>query len=198
MLNSKKLDLVNKKLINSGICSELAASATQIVFGRGNPNAKIVFIGEAPGKKEDKEGRPFIGAAGKFLDEMLNNIKMDREEVYITNIVKYRPPNNRDPRPDEKDQFLPYLLEELEAIKPVMVVTLGRHSMNCFLPEEQIGKVHGQAIEKLGYTFVPLYHPAAALYNGAMRQILIEDFNTIPSILENLNSTKKLKEKIQI
>lgn len=198
MLNSQKLDRINQKLTNSGICSELAESATQLVFGHGNPNAKVVFIGEAPGKNEDKEGRPFIGAAGKFLDEMLDNIGLKREEVYITNIVKYRPPNNRDPLPDEKNQFLPYLLEELEAIKPVIVVTLGRHSMNCFLPEEQIGKMHGQVIEKSGYIFVPLYHPAAALYNGAMRQLLIEDFNKIPVILENLNSTKKLKEKIQI
>lgn len=198
MLNSQKLDRINQKLTNSGICSELAESATQLVFGYGNPNAKVVFIGEAPGKNEDKEGRPFIGAAGKFLDEMLDNIGLKREEVYITNIVKYRPPNNRDPLPDKKNQFLPYLLEELEAIKPVIVVTLGRHSMNCFLPEEQIGKMHGQVIEKSGYIFVPLYHPAAALYNGAMRQLLIEDFNKIPVILENLNSTKKLKEKIQI
>jgi DNA polymerase len=199
MTNSQKLDIINQRLKNSGICRNLAASATQLVFGYGNSNAKVVFIGEAPGKKEDQEGRPFIGAAGKFLDEMLDNIGLSREEVYITNIVKYRPPNNRDPLPSEKEQFLPYLLEELEAIKPAIVVTLGRHSMNCFLPEEQIGKIHGQIIRKSGYTFVPLYHPAAALYNGAMRQVLIEDFNKIPNILENLYSTKKdKKEKIKI
>lgn len=199
MTNSQKLDIINQRLKNSGICSNLATSAKQLVFGFGNSNAKVVFIGEAPGKKEDLEGRPFIGAAGKFLDEMLDNIGLSREEVYITNIVKYRPPNNRDPLPSEKEQFLPYLLEELEAIKPAIVVTLGRHSMNCFLPEEQIGKIHGQIIRKSGYTFVPLYHPAAALYNGAMRQVLIEDFNKIPNILENLYSTKKdKKEKIKI
>lgn len=199
MTNSQKLDIINQRLKNSGICRSLATSAKQLVFGFGNSNAKVVFIGEAPGKKEDLEGRPFIGAAGKFLDEMLDNIGLSREEVYITNIVKYRPPNNRDPLPSEKEQFLPYLLEELEAIKPAIVVTLGRHSMNCFLPEEQIGKIHGQIIRKSGYTFVPLYHPAAALYNGAMRQVLIEDFNKIPNILENLYSTKKdKKEKIKI
>jgi uracil-DNA glycosylase len=199
MTNSKKLEIINQKLMSSGICGDLAATATQLVFGHGNPHAKIVFIGEAPGKNEDQKGRPFIGAAGKFLDEMLESIGLSREEVYITNIVKYRPPNNRDPLPNEKEQFLPYLLEELEAIRPVIVVTLGRHSMNCFLPEEQISKVHGQVIKKSGYTFVPLYHPAAALYNGAMRQVLIEDFNKIPDILENLYSTKKdNKEKIKI
>ena len=116
---------IEQEIINNNVCPELAAQATQLVFGDGNPDAKIVFIGEAPGKKEDLEGVPFVGAAGKFLDEMLASINLKREDIYITNIVKYRPPNNRDPLPEEKKAFLPYLQAQLEIIQPKIVVTLG-------------------------------------------------------------------------
>ncbi len=153
-------------------------------MGDGNPNADIVFIGEAPGKEEDKQGLPFVGAAGKFLDEMLKSIKLNRSDVYITNIVKYRPPGNRDPDPEEKEAFLPFLDRQMEVIQPKVIVTLGRHSMNMFLPGLKISQVHGQPKRLKGQVFLPLYHPAAALYNGSMREVLLEDFAKLPRIIE--------------
>ncbi len=172
----------------STICPELKAQATQLVFGAGNPNASIVFIGEAPGKNEDEQGIPFIGAAGKFLNAMLEQAGMHRQDVYITNIVKYRPPDNRDPSPAEKAAFLPYLLRELEIIQPKVVITLGRHSMEYFLPDAKISEIHGQPQEvSIGSTgptmLIPLYHPAAALFNGSLRKTLIEDFLNVPKLI---------------
>jgi DNA polymerase len=185
MDKSQALEALQAKIIADEICPELAAQATQLVMGDGNPDANIVFIGEAPGRKEDEQGLPFVGAAGKFLNEMLNEAGMERGDVYITNIVKYRPPNNRDPLPEEKAVFLPYLLRQLEIIDPKVVITLGRHSMEYFLPNAKISQAHGQAVRKKvlyhdktehEWLFIPLYHPAAALYNGSMRQVLIDDF----------------------
>ena len=185
MDKSQALEELQAKIIADEICPELAAQATQLVMGDGNPDANIVFIGEAPGQKEDEQGLPFVGAAGKFLNEMLNEAGMERGDVYITNIVKYRPPNNRDPLPEEKADFLPYLLRQLEIIDPKVVITLGRHSMEYFLPNAKISQAHGQAVRKKvlyhdktehEWLFIPLYHPAAALYNGSMRQVLIDDF----------------------
>ena len=121
----QKLDEIKAKILADNVCPDLAASATQLVFGDGPADAKIVFIGEAPGKNEDIQGIPFVGAAGKFLNEMLGTIGLKREDIYITNIVKYRPPNNRDPLPDEKAAFLPYLQAQLDAIQPLLVITLG-------------------------------------------------------------------------
>lgn len=184
MTNQEQLDNIAKKIVRSKICPELAASATQLVPGSGNPNADIVFVGEAPGKKEDELGVPFVGAAGKFLDEMLHSIELDRGDVFITNIVKYRPPNNRDPSLEEKQAFMPYLQQQLKTIHPKLIVTLGRHSMNVFLPSLKISQVHGQPKRKQGQVYLPLYHPAAALYNGGMRQTLLDDFAKIPKILE--------------
>lgn len=172
-------------IIERKVCPELAESATQLVVGDGNPNADIVFIGEAPGKNEDEQGLPFVGAAGKFLNEMLAEAGMNRGDVYITNIVKYRPPNNRDPLPEEKKAFLPYLLRQLEIIGPKVIITLGRHSMEYFLPDAKISQIHGHAVRKKvvyhdktqhEWLIIPLYHPAAALYNGSMRSVLINDF----------------------
>jgi DNA polymerase len=185
MDKSQALEELQAKIIADEICPELAAQATQLVMGDGNPDANIVFIGEAPGQKEDEQGLPFVGAAGKFLNEMLNEAGMERGDVYITNIVKYRPPNNRDPLPEEKADFLPYLLRQLEIIDPKVIITLGRHSMEYFLPNAKISQAHGQAVRKKvlyhdktehEWLFIPLYHPAAALYNGSMRQVLIDDF----------------------
>lgn len=183
------LDELKNKIIAQKVCPELAASATQLVFGDGNPDAEIVFVGEAPGKNEDLQGIPFVGAAGKFLNEMLELIGLKREDIYITNIVKYRPPNNRDPLPEEKSVFLPFLQEQVSIIKPKMIVTLGRHSMECFLPGLKISQVHGQPKRKDGQVYLPLFHPAAALYNGGMRQTLIDDFTAIPIILQKLEET---------
>lgn len=172
------------------ICPELAAQATNLVVGDGNLDADIVFIGEAPGKNEDEQGLPFVGAAGKFLNEMLAAADMNRNDVYITNIVKYRPPENRDPTPDEKKAFWPYLLKQLQIIQPKVVITLGRHSMEYFLPDMKISQIHGEAKRiKFGddhLVIIPLYHPAAALYNGSLRQTLIDDFLTVPRVIEKL------------
>ena len=168
------------EIVTKNITPDLKKQATQLVMGDGNPNAAIVFIGEAPGKNEDLQGLPFVGAAGKFLDEMLAAAKMDRGDVYITNIVKYRPPNNRDPLPGEKQAFWPYLLRQLEIIQPKVVITLGRHSGGYFIPNLHISTDHGHArkVKYHEYEFmvIPLYHPAAALYNGSMRETLINDF----------------------
>ena len=176
------------------ICEcKLKETATRPVFGDGNPDAKIVFIGEAPGKKEDETGVPFVGAAGKFLAEMLASIGMKREDIYITNIVKYRPPENRDPEDHEKKECAPWLHAELEFIKPELIIFLGRHSMTHFLPELKISEAHGKLVHRKIPNFpmewfFPLYHPAAALYNGGMRATLMEDFAKIPKVLEKIQN----------
>lgn len=186
----KALDQIAAEITAKSVCADLAKTATQLVPGDGNPDADIVFIGEAPGKNEDEQGKPFVGAAGKFLNEMLATINMKREDIFITNIVKYRPPNNRDPLPEEKKEFWPYLLRQLIVIKPKIVITLGRHSMEYFLPGLKISQIHGQpkripmGDEKL--VILPLFHPAAALYNGSMKQTLIDDFANIPIILAKI------------
>ena len=162
-----------------------------MVTGKGNPEADIVFIGEAPGKNEDEQGIPFIGAAGKILNELLTQIGLSRDDVYVTNIVKYRPPNNRDPLPAEKAALLPYLLREIEIIKPKLVVALGRHSIEYFLPDAKISQVHGQLFKvAAGNTevhFTPFYHPAATIYNRTLRQELADDFLNLPDVLKTLS-----------
>lgn len=190
MAKNAKTDELKKiadSIIADKITPELAAGATQLVFGDGNPDADIVFIGEAPGKNEDEQGLPFVGAAGKFLNEMLESIGLKRSDVYITNIVKYRPPNNRDPLPDEKLAFLPYLQAQLDVIGPKLIITLGRHSLEVLVPGQKISQIHGQPKRYNGQVYLPLFHPAAALYNGAMRQTLIDDFTKIPKILNQVH-----------
>lgn len=193
MNKQTQLAALQAEIITAGVCPDLAAQATQLVMGDGNLDADIVFIGEAPGKKEDEQGLPFVGASGKFLNEMLAAAGLERTDVYITNIVKYRPPGNRDPSKDEKQAFWPYLLRQLEIINPKVVITLGRHSMGYFLPTAKIAEVHGQAIPETITTddgrthqwlIVPLYHPAAALYNGSLRQTLIDDFMRVPEMIK--------------
>lgn len=182
-----ELDALHAEIESAEVTPELKKSATQLVFGEGNPDADIVFIGEAPGKNEDIQGVPFVGAAGKFLSEMLAMINLNRDQIYITNIVKYRPPNNRDPLPEEKAAFLPYLKKQLEIIKPKLIVTLGRHSMDVLLPGLKISEVHGQPKRYMGQVYLPLFHPAAALYNGGLRSTLIEDFMQIPAIIAKIS-----------
>jgi uracil-DNA glycosylase len=148
---SKLLEQIKADIIKQNICPDLAQEATQLVFGDGNPDAELVFIGEAPGKNEDQQGLPFVGAAGKFLNE--------------------------------KAVFLPFLRTQLEVIKPKLVITLGRHSMDSLLPGQRISDCHGQPKRYNGQVYLPLFHPAAALYNGAMRQTLIDDFSKIPRVL---------------
>lgn len=187
----RQLQQLADEIIEQNICPELAEQATQLVMGSGNENADIVLIGEAPGKKEDEMGVPFVGAAGKFLDGLLAGANLQRDDVYITNIVKYRPPNNRDPSKAEKAAFLPYLLRQLEIIQPRVVVTLGRHSMEYFLPDATIGDVHGMVVKSadsgLAWDLVPLYHPAAALYNGGLRQTLHDDFAAVTEVASQRN-----------
>lgn len=184
-----QLDQLAQDIRDQNICPDLAAGAMQLVLGEGSADADVLFIGEAPGAKEDQLGRPFVGAAGKFLDEMLASIELKREDVYITNIVKYRPPGNRDPLPEEIQAFMPFLKQQVDIIQPKLIVFLGRHSMNVFLPELKISQVHGRALRKNGHVYLPLYHPAAALYNGGMRATLLEDFATIPAILAQLSES---------
>lgn len=191
MSRQQQLDQIRAEIIESDVCPNLAKTATQLVFGDGNPEADIVFVGEAPGKNEDEQGIPFVGAAGKFLNEMLDSIHLKREQIYITNIVKYRPPNNRDPLPEEKAEFLPYLEKQLAVIKPLIVITLGRHSMDSLLPAMKISEAHGKPLRFKGQVYLPLFHPAAALYNGGLRQTLIDDFQQIPAILNKIRKEIK-------
>lgn len=243
------LDQIAADIVKNNVCPDLAKQATQLVFGDGNPDADLLFIGEAPGKREDEQGLPFVGASGKFLAEMLESIHLSRAQVYITNIVKYRPPKNRDPSPSEKQEFLPYLIRQIDVIKPKLIITLGRHSGMQFLPDILISRDHGQptkisivlpgsevgdertsrvrgddekrtepydmygegasesatkqsavkhgsrtglASQEAVMTLVilPLYHPAAALYNGGQRQTLLDDFALIPTILEKIRNDK--------
>lgn len=176
----------------SAACScSLRETATNPVPGDGSASADILFIGEAPGKNEDLQGVPFVGAAGKFLDEMLGSIGLTRDEIYITNIVKYRPPNNRDPLPNEIDACAEWLHEQIGIIDPLLIVTLGRHAMNHFFPDKRISESHGKAFRREFPTgrpqvFYALYHPAAALYNGGMRETLKQDFLRIPKVLERV------------
>lgn len=174
----------------------LKQSAIQPVFGDGPATAEIVLIGEAPGKKEDEQGKPFVGASGKFLEELLLSISLSRSDVYVTNVVKYRPPGNRDPVPEEIQESIQWLLEELSIIKPKLIVFLGRHAMSHFFPNEKISIVHGQLIIKHipsvpTVYFLPLYHPAAALYNGSLRAQLLDDFKNIPIVLKKIKSEQK-------
>ena len=175
-----RLEVLAAEIIARDVCHDLAEQATQLVMGDGRADADIVFIGEAPGKNEDLQGKPFVGAAGTFLDEMLAAAQLRRQDIYITNIVKYRPPNNRDPLPEEKRAFWPYLMRQLQIIQPKVVITLGRHSGMAFIPDLAISRDHGNPrwaqFNELKFLVIPLYHPAAALYNGALRQTLIDDF----------------------
>ena len=186
----EQLEQLAADILANNVCPELAATAHHLVMGDGSPTADIVFIGEAPGKNEDEQGLPFVGAAGKFLNEMLASIGLERKDVYITNIVKYRPPNNRDPLPEEKVAFWPYLVKQLQIIQPKVIITLGRHSMEYFLPGMKISDVHGQpkriVFGDRKVIIMPLFHPAAALYNGGLRQTLLDDFAKVPKVTEQL------------
>ena len=156
------------------------------VLGEGNPHAEIMFIGEAPGKREDELGRPFVGPAGQFLDELLASIGLQRTTVYISNVVKYRPPENRDPTDEEKAQCMPWLQLEIALIKPKVIVPLGRHALGHFFPKISITNAHGKP-QKLSdtVTVFPIYHPAAALHNGNLRQALVDDFAALKAFLDS-------------
>jgi DNA polymerase len=162
---------------------ELCRGRTLAVPGNGNPHAEMLFIGEAPGWNEDKEGLPFVGAAGKFLNEMLAAIGLTRDEVFVTNVVKCRPPGNRDPLPDEIAACRSYLDAQIEAIDPLLIVTLGRYSMARWFPNERISRIHGQPRQFGKRLIVPMYHPAAALHQASLRTTIEQDMLKLPRIL---------------
>ncbi len=165
----------------------LKDTATNLVFGDGSANAKVIFLGEAPGRFEDLKGLPFIGAAGKILDLLLESINLKREDVFITSVLHYRPPNNRQPKPEEIKAFAKYLDQIIEIINPKVIATLGNFSLNKFLPEAKISKVHGVPQEikwdNKSLTLLPLYHPAAAIYQRTLLETLKEDFQVIKKVL---------------
>lgn len=189
------LDALREKTAQADL--PLKASATNLVFGKGNPDAKILFIGEAPGRNEDLQGIPFVGAAGKELDKFLRTIGLTIDDVYIANILKYRPPENRDPNPEEIRAHTPYLIEQIRIIDPRFVCTLGNYATKFVLASfsvEQMTKmpgitaIHGTpreiAIDSLRFTLYPLYHPAAILYNPRLRVELEADFLTLGDLLK--------------
>ncbi len=166
-------------------CTEcsLCHTRARVVPGAGNATARVFFIGEAPGRKEDESGLPFVGAAGRVLDELLAGVGLTRSEVFITSILKCRPPDNRDPLPEEVAACLPYLAAQVELIRPRLIATLGRHALAIFRTGVTIGEIHGQPFRDNDYTILPLYHPAAAIYNRRLRPVLADDFAKIPDFL---------------
>ena len=162
---------------------ELARHRTRVVPGEGPEDAELLFIGEAPGWNEDQQGRPFVGAAGSFLDQLLASIGLKREEVYIANVIKCRPPQNRDPLPDEIQSCRKWLDRQLEIIQPRMIITLGRYSMARYFPGESISKIHGKPRKENNVVYYPMYHPAAALHQGSLRQMIEADMLRVPRIL---------------
>lgn len=162
---------------------ELARTRTHAVPGEGDPNAKIMLIGEGPGFHEDQEGKPFVGASGKFLTELLGHAGLTRADVFITNVVKCRPPGNRDPLPDEIAACSDYLERQIDAIDPEVIVTLGRFSMSRWFAGERISKIHGQPRQVGSRMIVPMFHPAAALHQGSIRPQIEDDFRQLPKIL---------------
>lgn len=176
-------------------CEDLARTRNQVVPGEGPEQAQIVFIGEAPGFHEDQQGRPFVGQAGQFLEQLLNSIGMKRSDVYICNVIKCRPPGNRDPLPTEIKNCQKWLDRQLEVLSPRMIVTLGRYSLAKFFPGDTISKVHGKAKRQGNTIYFAMYHPAAALHQQSLRQIIEEDMRKIPSLLAQAAEIKEAKEE---
>ena len=188
-------EILEEKIRSCRKC-HLRDTCLQVVPGEGNTSAEIMFIGEGPGENEDRQGRPFVGAAGKFLEEMLSMIGKKREDVFIGNVLKCRPPGNRDPMPEEIEACWPWMIEQIKMIKPKLIVLLGRHAMERFLPSQKISKIHGQAmrreIPEIGrQIFYVMYHPAAALYQSSLRETLKADFKKIPMVIEAIEKGDK-------
>lgn len=179
------------------VCTKciLHYSRKNAVPGEGPANAAIMFIGEGPGFHENEQGRPFVGAAGRFLDELLAGIGMKRSDVFITNVVKCRPPANRDPLPEELEACSDYLERQIQAINPKVIVTLGRYSMARFLPNARISEVHGQAVRVHGRLIVPMYHPAAALHQGSLKPTVERDFALLPELIAKSVEISEVSEE---
>jgi uracil-DNA glycosylase family 4 len=178
------LDAIADEIRAHATCGfDVCGQATNMVPGEGSATAEVVVVGEAPGANEDAQGRPFVGRAGKLLDELLAEAGLAREEVFITNVLKARPPRNRDPRADEVAHHLPWLEAQLEVIHPRLLVPLGRHALKRFAPDAKIGEVHGRVVEHDGRVLFPMYHPAAALHNQSLRATLVEDARALREAL---------------
>ncbi|HUS52068.1 MAG TPA: uracil-DNA glycosylase [Candidatus Bathyarchaeia archaeon] len=196
----RKLKKIAERVEKCTRC-RLFRKATKSVPGAGRPDAEMMFIGEGPGFHEDQQGLPFVGASGKLLDKLLALINLKRDEVFIGNVIKHRPPGNRDPLPEEIKACQPFLEKQIEIINPKMIVTLGRFSMAQFLPDEKISQIHGQArfVDWQGkrLTVLPMYHPAAALRRGEMMNQIKEDFKKIPQLLESQEDKDFAEEPIK-
>ncbi len=181
------LQELGKSLHNCQLCKLSKLGRTQVVFGVGNPHASIMFVGEAPGFNEDQKGEPFVGAAGKLLNDLLTSAGLSRDQIYIANVIKCRPPNNRDPEPDEVDTCKPFLMQQIALIKPKLVCTLGNWATQTLM-ERKVGitKVRGQAFYLKDFVLFPLFHPAAALHQGTLLPTLREDFKKLKSYLEKM------------
>ncbi|MBI5305570.1 MAG: uracil-DNA glycosylase [Chloroflexi bacterium] len=174
---------------------DLSKGRTNAVPGEGPENAEIMMIGEAPGFHEDQQGRPFVGAAGKFLDELLAGINLKREQIYICNVIKCRPPQNRDPLPEEMDACRPYLDQQIELIKPKIIITISRFAMMRWFADRKIGEIHGKPRKFGNLVVLPMYHPAAALHQPSLRRVLEDDFKRVPEILKQLATLKEQAEE---
>ena len=176
----------------------LGHSRTRAVPGVGPGDARIMIIGEAPGQNEDQQGEPFVGAAGKLLDQLLRGIGLSRGDVFITNILKCRPPGNRDPQPDEVEACSPFLEDQLRLIRPEVVLVLGRHALARLLPgQDSITRVHGRVISRDGVSYIPVYHPAAALYNSFLMKPLEQDFQAVRAHLDRMAARRAVEATAQ-
>ncbi|MBI4334553.1 MAG: uracil-DNA glycosylase [Chloroflexi bacterium] len=187
---------LHKRILTCPDCA-LSQSRTNAVPGEGPDNTEIMFVGEAPGWHEDQQGRPFVGPAGQYLDELLKSINLKRGNVFITNMVKCRPPGNRDPLPGEIQACRKYLDQQLLTIRPKVIVTLGRHSLARFFPGETISKVHGTSKKGNGVVYFALYHPAAALHQQSLRKTIDADILKLPQILAQLSGGEEKKPEIK-
>lgn len=190
-MNKQELLVELKEQEKNDLDLPLKETATNLVFGHGSAEAKVLFLGEAPGKNEDEQALPFVGAAGKILDQLLKSINLNREDVFISSVLHYRPPKNRQPKPLEIEAFSKYVDKIIEIIDPKIIATLGNFSLHKFLPKGKISELHGKAqeIEFQGKKriIIPLYHPAAVLYKRTLEKILAGDFKTIKQSLDSLN-----------
>lgn len=200
MVKGAKLSKLSKLYQAIGLCQdcELSEHRRNVVPGEGAENAEIMFIGEAPGFYEDGQGRPFVGAAGHFLDELLASIGLGRSEVYICNVIKCRPPGNRDPLPKEVKACQKWLDQQIELIEPKIIVTLGRHSIARFFPGESISKVHGTARKAGSRIYFAMYHPAAALHQQKLRQIMEADIHKLPPLLAQAENLQKEPQQLSM
>jgi len=193
-VNMSALNDLYKQITTCKKC-DLYKCATKAVPGEGAENAELMFIGEAPGFHEDQLGRPFVGQAGQFLDKLIASINLKRPEVYITNVVKHRPPENREPLPNEIAACNEWLDRQIDIIQPKMIVTLGRYSMAKFFPDKSISKIHGTAFKRANVIYFAMYHPAAALHQQNLREAIEQDMLKIPALLAEMKNVPEVQKE---